>query len=352
MPYHLDDDQNAQDTASDEEVLPTGIIAQAEAGETLTGTDGNDVLMAPGTLVFTADILPMNDSGVTGNATLTIDGDQLTVRVEASGLTPGETHMMHIHGRADPDTGLPLNSTLPTEADDTDGDGFIELAEGAVSVGPVIVPLTSPPGGAADDYPTTEDGTITFEETYDLGGEVTFADGFAASDLFPLDLRVVHLHGMEVDEGDGEGTPGEVDGTPGFKPGLPVATGELVLEDGPDVDATLTGGAGDDILIGGLGDDELSGEAGNDVLAGGAGTNVLSGGEGSDYFVLGSGNDTILDFSADEGDRLISTTSDDVEDLIANAEDDADGTIITTDLGTITLAGVSADDLSADWFAA
>lgn len=75
---------------------------------------------------------------------------------------------------------------------------------------------------------------------------------------------------------------------------------------------TIRGGDGDDLLYGGDGDDMLYGDAGADLLEGGAGSDMLSGGAGADQFsyrpehLLGAaGMDTISDFSATQGDRIL-----------------------------------------------
>jgi Ca2+-binding RTX toxin-like protein len=65
----------------------------------------------------------------------------------------------------------------------------------------------------------------------------------------------------------------------------------------------LNGGPGNDGLRGGFGDDDLIGGVGNDNLEGGAGRD--------DFFInsLSEGFDTIVDFFASEGDKLILTAS-------------------------------------------
>lgn len=77
-------------------------------------------------------------------------------------------------------------------------------------------------------------------------------------------------------------------------------------------DDTLIGGSGVDWLYGGDGNDVLRGGAGDDFLFGGSGTDRLLGGLGADRFVFGVGDlaakrtlaDTIMDFSASQGDRI------------------------------------------------
>jgi Ca2+-binding RTX toxin-like protein len=71
---------------------------------------------------------------------------------------------------------------------------------------------------------------------------------------------------------------------------------------GTDYGSYLRGGAGNDILIGG---------AGNDVLIGDTQSDTFTGGKGADYFVFSNeqagwgGNDTVTDFNAVEGDKLV-----------------------------------------------
>ena len=181
---------------------------------------------------FTAMLSELSGSGVTGKANLTHDttADLLTVQVMASGLVPNMVHVQHIHGRFD-GMGNPVNSRTPTLAQDDDGDGFIELAEGLDTYGPIIVPLSSPPGGALGDFPTAPDGSIDFLETYDLNDAATFADGFSKDDLLPLVLREIVLHGGFDPAGVGDGTPGEIDGMDGYEAVLPVAAGEIRVAD-------------------------------------------------------------------------------------------------------------------------
>ncbi|MEO1018907.1 MAG: DUF4114 domain-containing protein, partial [Pseudomonadota bacterium] len=79
----------------------------------------------------------------------------------------------------------------------------------------------------------------------------------------------------------------------------------------------LRGFGNDDILAGAEGRDALRGGDGDDLLIGGANPDSLSGDAGADTFKytgLGDARDTILDFNANDGDRL------DISDLIDQAE--------------------------------
>lgn len=171
---------------------------------------------------FVADLTPLNNSGVFAHFDLTLDGNMLTVVEHATGLEPNEPHPQHIHGLLG---AAAPNTMLATPADDTDHDGFIELAEGLVSYGPILLPLTSPPGGALSNFPTAPNGVIDFTQTYNLADSSIFPSGISASDLFPLTDRELVIHGMTVPAGVGAGTPGEVNGTGGYLATLPVADG-------------------------------------------------------------------------------------------------------------------------------
>src|SRR5918994_6845985 len=80
-----------------------------------------------------------NNSGANGVAFLSLDPDDKTLTIDAAaiGLEPNQEHPFHIHGFADD-----RPSQLPTIAQDTDLDGFVETPEGEPVFGPVILPLT------------------------------------------------------------------------------------------------------------------------------------------------------------------------------------------------------------------
>ena len=176
--------------------------------------------------VYTGTFTPLNGSGVSGTTTVTLDADAKTLNVviQAIGLEAGVPHVGHIHGLENP-AGNPVNSTTPTLAQDTDHDGFVELAEGQVTYGPILLPF-----GNTDP---NLDGIVDFNQTFNLLDPSTYAPGFDIFDLLgpslnELQLREIVLHGMTVPAGPGAGTPGEVNGTNGFLATLPVASAELV----------------------------------------------------------------------------------------------------------------------------
>lgn len=191
-------------------------------------------------ITYQATFTPLNESGVSGSATLAVrpDVNELTVTIDAFGLVANQLHPQHIHGRSN-DAGAPIDSVNPTPAEDTDNDGFTEVLEAASSYGPIMVPLTSPPDGTVSDFPTASTtGELHFQETYNLLSNATYADGFDIDDLAPrnLDLREIVLHGgfgipgPAVEE---PGLPGEVGtqtdntGEPTYIAALPVASAEI-----------------------------------------------------------------------------------------------------------------------------
>lgn len=159
--------------------------------------------------VYLAKLMPLNDSGVRGQAILFLEGNELTVRVIATGLEPNMPHPQHIHGFEDK-----RNSVCPPESADTDGDGLISLVEGAPFYGPVLLSLYEP----IDEFPVaTNSGLIRFERTFTLGETEFEEEGQVISkeDLMPLINRAIVLHGMTV---NGE-----------YNPVLPVACAEITM---------------------------------------------------------------------------------------------------------------------------
>lgn len=143
---------------------------------------------------YKAKLLPVNNSGVSGEALMvpSADGTQLTVIVAARNLEPGQVHPQHIHGLEDGSV-----ATCATLAQDVSGEHLLTLDESGPVHGPAIVPL--------EPFPTADDGTVNYGLTLDAAGLGTV----------PLTHRVVELHGMTV--------PGQ-----GYIETLPIACGEIV----------------------------------------------------------------------------------------------------------------------------
>jgi len=168
---------------------------------------------AANTKMYTADLAMLNESGVSGTAELTLTRNEITVKIQATGLEENMLHPQHIHGFIE----NRRNATCPSPSADTNGDGIIDLVEGLPFYGPIIQDLYVP----IDTYPIADDnGDIDFERTFILGETEFVEEGEVAtySELRPLQNRTIVLHGMTVD--------GEYVAT------LPVACGQITTSQG------------------------------------------------------------------------------------------------------------------------
>ena len=204
----------------------------SHAGDHGLGVDG----LFGGLRAFTTDFKSLNNSGVDGQAFLLLDArsQTLTVHIQAEGLEPGQVHPQHIHGFSND-----MDAKTPTLAQDDDRDGFVELAEGLDTYGPVQLNLTLNPEDSAHDHGSDghdHTGSAVFP-TADENGELRYTETFHfdASDenaqaifngITPLQAKEIVLHGLTLQEDQGRGD-GEADGTAGYKAVLPVASGEL-----------------------------------------------------------------------------------------------------------------------------
>lgn len=132
---------------------------------------------------YTADLRPIdtNDQDARGTAQLTLRGNRLTVRIEATGVEENEQHPQHIHGFGK-GQGKKRNATCPTAEQDDNGDGLVSVAEGQETYGQILLPL--------QPFPTADSsGSYSFERTYKINrGQLT-----------PLENRHIVLHGKDVD---------------------------------------------------------------------------------------------------------------------------------------------------------
>ena len=145
--------------------------------------------------MYKAELNMLNNSGVWGMAELMLDGDQLTVTINAQGLVPDMGHAQHIHGFTDNFK----NSSCPPDSADTDGDGLVSVGEGLPYYGPVLVPLSP--------FTTAPGGIIDFQQTYTVD-----------SSLGPLQNRSIVLHGLNVNGA--------------YVGSMPVACGQIVPNQG------------------------------------------------------------------------------------------------------------------------
>lgn len=140
------------------------------------------------------------------------------------------------------------------------------------------------------------------------------------------------------------------------------AGGDVIIE---GLDKVIVVGSGtvivgddtDTIIAGDLRDQTIVGGGGNDTIIGGAGNDTITGGLGDDVFgFVGGANThtTITDFSA--GDSIfidiegVSNIADLKAMLVSVNSSGGNLTATFTDGSSITLIGVSADDITADLF--
>jgi ElaB/YqjD/DUF883 family membrane-anchored ribosome-binding protein len=199
---------------------------------TVATTGGGD---DDGAEVYTALLLPTNNSGVFGAASITFDeaAGTISVDLDLAGLEPLKKHATHIHGFTDDRA-----SVIPNLQVDADRDGFLEDPEAAPFIGPVLFGVTE--DGSISDAALTanyeeadEDGRVSLTQTYDfdLGNADQAAIFKELADR--MEGRVLQVHGLTVPETQGDGTRGEVDGTAGYKPLLAVANGVILDADEP-----------------------------------------------------------------------------------------------------------------------
>lgn len=129
----------------------------------------------------------LNDSGASGDATVTIDGNTATVEVNSSGLLDGSPHAQHIH---DLET---AREECPTLDADGNGDDLINTAEGQPVYGPIQVSLTTKGDVSAKSalavkrFPV---GDVNYSRTF------TLPDGVTADSLGD-ELAIVQ-HGVDL----------------------------------------------------------------------------------------------------------------------------------------------------------
>ncbi len=139
--------------------------------------------------VVRADLNPLNNSGVVGNARVNVDGRILHVDATARGLLRNMPHAMHIHH------GDQATHECPTVRLDKNRDFRLNTAEGIPAYGPIAVSLTTPgdtspaSGLAVDRFPTTPTGRLAYHR------DITVSSSLAAA--VARGEGVVVIHGID-----------------------------------------------------------------------------------------------------------------------------------------------------------
>jgi Cu/Zn superoxide dismutase len=134
---------------------------------------------------------PISDS-TSGKATMTMNKNNLMIKVNAAGLAPGK-HEMHIHARKDMH-----GSTCPQMSVDINKDGIIDGKEGDSLAGSIHIPLTENPlDTASETYPSADPkGNLTYSKTIAFDKlESSLRSRFGLSRL-AIDSCVIEIHGI------------------------------------------------------------------------------------------------------------------------------------------------------------
>lgn len=144
-----------------------GLMGVTQAQSTADAATGGGV--SPGGLLggtsTHADLHALNNSGVTGQSTVTVNGRQITVDVRASHLLKAMPHAMHLHFSRH------ARHTCPTVRDDRNHDHRLNTTEGHPAYGMIKTSLTmrgdtSPKSGlAVNRFPTAKHGKIKYHRT-------------------------------------------------------------------------------------------------------------------------------------------------------------------------------------------
>lgn len=173
---------------------------------------------AASTTTYSADLTPLNGSGVHGTATATLQGDQLTVKINSTGLLSGSPHAQHIH--------IGGSGSCPSaDAKGKGVDGHLRVSDAANDYGAIAVSLTtsgdtSPDSGlAVKRFPV---GSASYSRTITV-------DSKTAAAIRSGDAEIVQ-HGVDYN-GDGKysgSAKSELDPSLPEEATDPAACGELV----------------------------------------------------------------------------------------------------------------------------
>lgn len=216
--------------------IATSSVAGISASALSQTSSSND----PSTYI--APLHPLNRSGVSGMANLSLNDTQpgaaLTASVNARGAEPNQVHAIHIHGMTDG-----TDAECPTPTADTNNDRLVSVFEGAPFYGPIKVSFTDPPTKfgppsrtdlfapfagvpVPTDFPHSDaNGGVRYSQTIPFDENNPYAVQ-ALSSIKPLTAQHIVVHGGFA--------PESVD-TPGGDPNkivydalLPIACGTII----------------------------------------------------------------------------------------------------------------------------
>lgn len=177
---------------------------------------------------FIAKLAPLNadkiGTSANGTATLEIADGTLSVAIDLAGLPPGIMHLQHFHGFPDG-----KDATCPTDAADTNRDGYVDLIETEPLAGTTMVPFHNHPATLEipnDTYPVSDKtGAAHYAKTEVVADlENALREKFKAP-VLALEKRVIFVHGVKSDAT----LPSTVQSLPGVPAAvtLPIACGKI-----------------------------------------------------------------------------------------------------------------------------
>jgi len=125
---------------------------------------------------LTFDMSAVDDSGVSGSAELSQDGEAVTGTIELTGFEPNTSHAMHLHGEAEADYDCDNRTTnhlitFPDLVADDDGsvtaDIDIEATEGFVKSGTYVMVHQLPDGEVIEADMDMDDEMAAAEDAED-----------------------------------------------------------------------------------------------------------------------------------------------------------------------------------------
>lgn len=146
----------------------------------------------PGAKQYDVHLEPLNDSGVSGFATIEVDDDGMTVTVESTGFEDDLAHAQHLHARGE--------GRCPEPAAVGDDD-LIDSEEGVAVYGAPLISLTTEGDLGADSqfdldrFPTAIGGAVGYSRTFDIPAPLQLSD---------LEDAVVVQHGRHTLDGPSE----------------------------------------------------------------------------------------------------------------------------------------------------
>lgn len=166
--------------------------------------------------IYRASISSLNEKinagrDVSGNVVLEVQGDELMITVEASGLEPNMQHLQHLHGMKDG-----TETTCPDTAADTNDDGVVDITEAVETAGVTMIPFHADPVNMkikTHSYPKTDAaGNLTYSKTVNIDSlRTAFKDQFGWEEL-DFSKFTYMVHGVK--EGSLPNTAASVMGVP------------------------------------------------------------------------------------------------------------------------------------------